>query len=377
VSPLLLTACLLLQAAGSSQPPPEPPEQQDVVDVARRLLNRPPPPDDGDDERRVIVPTIGSAPSAGTSFGVLMTRQKSTESGGRSLRMIGGSYSTANRLQITARFEQPIASHWQLFGDWRFYDFTERTYGLGSDTSSDTFADVKLAWGRVHTTAYRTIRPGLAVGGGYQLDVRRYDDVEGELPNGTDRTTIASGLSVDALFDNRDKPTNASRGYLGRAGYTWFPEALGSDHSWQTMEFDGRTYVKLPSRRRQIIAGWVLGWLTTSGDPTYFDHPWSGGDMYGRTSRGYAAGRFRGRDWIDIEAEYRVDLMANGLVGAVAFVNSSTLSDANGHFGRWAPGGGAGVRIKFDKDHGSNLCVDYAWGVEGSRGLFLSLNEAF
>ena len=345
--------------------------------MARRLLKRPPPPDDGDDERRVIVPTIGSAPGAGTSLGVLMTLQKREESGDRSLRLLGASYSTANRLQLSARFEQAVGSRWQVFGDWRFYDFTERTYGLGTDASSDTFVDVHLAWARVHTTAYRKVRPGLAIGGGYQLDARRYDDVEGELPNGTDRTTIGSGLSLDGQFDNRDNPNNASRGWLGRASYTWFPEYLGSDRSWQTVEFEGRTYVKLPSARRQVVAGWLLGWMTTSGDPTYFDNPWSGGDMYGRTARGYAAGRFRGRDWIDIETEYRVDLTANGLVGAVGFVNASTLSDARGRFGRWAPGGGGGVRIKFDKDHGSNLCIDYAWGIEGSRGLFLSLNEAF
>ena len=84
-----------------------------------------------------------------------------------------------------------------------------------------------------------------------------------------------------------------------------------------------------------------------------------------------------GRDWIDIEAEYRTDLTSNGLLGVVAFANTSTLSETTGRFGRWAPGGGAGVRVKFDKDHGSNLCIDYAWGVEGARGLFLSLNEAF
>ena len=80
---------------------------------------------------------------------------------------------------------------------------------------------------------------------------------------------------------------------------------------------------------------------------------------------------------MDLEGEYRVDLMASGLVGAVAFANASTLSDVTGRFGAWQPAGGVGFRLKLDKKHASNLCIDYAWGTDGSRGLFLALNEAF
>ena len=81
--------------------------------------------------------------------------------------------------------------------------------------------------------------------------------------------------------------------------------------------------------------------------------------------------RFRGRSWLYGEAEYRVDLHRSGVIGAVAFVNTSTLSDARNHYGRWVPAGGIGLRLKLDKRHGSNLTVDYGWGLSGSRGLFL------
>ena len=36
-----------------------------------------------------------------------------------------------------------------------------------------------------------------------------------------------------------------------------------------------------------------------------------------------------------------------------------------------------GVRLKLDKDRRSNLSIDVAWGRDGSRGVFLALNEAF
>ena len=101
-------------------------------------------------------------------------------------------------------------------------------------------------------------------------------------------------------------------------------------------------------------------------------------DTYGRTARGYAAGRFRGRDWIYGELEYRADLTRSGLLGVVAFVNSSSFSDSEtSGFQRWAPAGGTGLRIKLDKDRRSNIAIDVAWGREGSKGIYLAINEAF
>ena len=121
---------------------------------------------------------------------------------------------------------------------------------------------------------------------------------------------------------------------------------------------------------------WGIGWLT-NGDAPYFNLPSVGWDTYSRTGRGYRAGRFRGQDWVYTELEYRTDVTRNGLIGAVAFVNTGTLSDESGNFGRWVVGGGVGARLKLDKQRRSNIAVDIGWGREGSFGLFLGLNEAF
>jgi hypothetical protein len=123
---------------------------------------------------------------------------------------------------------------------------------------------------------------------------------------------------------------------------------------------------------------WATAWLTRAGEPPYFDLPSVGWDMYGRTARGYRAGRFRGRSWVYTELEYRTEVTRNGLIGVVGFLNASTLSDFETRdFQRWQPGGGLGLRVKLDKDRRSNVAIDFAWGREGSKGLYLSLNEAF
>ena len=76
------------------------------------------------------------------------------------------------------------------------------------------------------------------------------------------------------------------------------------------------------------------------------------------------------------EAEYRVDLLRNGFVGAVGFLNASTLSDEDGAYGSWAPGGGGGLRFKLNKRYGTNIAIDFGFG-RGSHGIWFGLNEAF
>ena len=42
-----------------------------------------------------------------------------------------------------------------------------------------------------------------------------------------------------------------------------------------------------------------------------------------------------------------------------------------------APGYGVGLRVKLNKFSGANLCVDYGFGTEGSRGIAVNLGEVF
>ena len=41
------------------------------------------------------------------------------------------------------------------------------------------------------------------------------------------------------------------------------------------------------------------------------------------------------------------------------------------------PAGGFGLRIKINKYSNTNLCIDYGFGIRGSRGIFLNMGEVF
>jgi hypothetical protein len=66
-------------------------------------------------------------------------------------------------------------------------------------------------------------------------------------------------------------------------------------------------------------------------------------------------------------------------VSGVAFMNLQTASDdlKKKIFQYWEPGGGGGLRILFNKQSRSTICMDYARGKYGSSGFFFGLNEVF
>ena len=120
-----------------------------------------------------------------------------------------------------------------------------------------------------------------------------------------------------------------------------------------------------------LVVGGVAPYLRLAGDA---------GDTYGRSARGYAEGQFRGERLAYGEIEYRGTLTRNGLLGMVAFLNTTT-ADQSGQ--RRTPlrqlrtGGGAGLRLLINKRSKTNLCFDVGFGKQGSKGVYLAVQEAF
>ena len=79
------------------------------------------------------------------------------------------------------------------------------------------------------------------------------------------------------------------------------------------------------------------------------------------------------------EMEYRFPVTSDKLFSGVIYFNMQTASDDKDLkvFERWAPAGGIGVRILFNKHSRTNLSLDFAKGRYGSLGLFSGLNEVF
>lgn len=66
------------------------------------------------------------------------------------------------------------------------------------------------------------------------------------------------------------------------------------------------------------------------------------------------------------------------MLGGVVFTNVETFSEFQTYrFVKIAPAAGTGIRIKINKHSDTNVCIDYAYGIYGSHGIFVNLGEDF
>jgi hypothetical protein len=79
-----------------------------------------------------------------------------------------------------------------------------------------------------------------------------------------------------------------------------------------------------------------------------------------------------------LEAEYRFKITHNGLFCGVLFANAQSVTDwPSKKFRTLHPAAGLGFRFKLNKFSGTNLSIDYGFGVDGSKGLFINIGEVF
>ena len=143
---------------------------------------------------------------------------------------------------------------------------------------------------------------------------------------------------------------------------------------------DFRKYFQLSKERPNHVSAFeYYRSYNLNGQLPYLDLPGTGKDAFSRSGRGYTNGYFKGNSYAYGEVEYRFPILRNQFLSGVAFANVQTVDDQVGNklFKQYQPAAGAGLRVLFNKATRTNLCIDYAIGKFGQKGLFLGLNEAF
>jgi outer membrane protein assembly factor BamA len=278
-------------------------------------------------------------------------------------------------------------NQYNIVTDWRYLKYPSLTYGLGGNTSPDSGYNIDYTYLRLHQAIMKKVTSDTYLGLGYDLDylwnIQELDPPTGEHTDfqryGLHKTELASGISLHFLYDSRRNQLNPDNGSYASISYRPNFTFLGSDANWQSLILDLREYIPLPGGTHNVLALWSYNWFTTGGgDPPYLLLPSSGWDAYSNTARGYIQGRFRSRNMLYLESEYRFQILNNGLLGGVVFGNAQSFSEqGSGRFEYVAPGFGGGIRISLNKFSRTNLCIDYGWGTHGSGGFFVNLGEVF
>ncbi|HTK19918.1 MAG TPA: hypothetical protein VL442_10410 [Mucilaginibacter sp.] len=277
---------------------------------------------------------------------------------------------------------------WTIQGDTRFLVYPQNTWGLGGGTPEFNKFVVNYNYFRFYQSVLKRITSYLYAGVGYNMDA--YMDIEtnnqGALqkftkyPYGTssEQTSFSSGITANFLYDSRNNQFNPLPGAYTSVVYRVNAHSFGSDANWQSIYIDMRKYISLTHTNEQnVLALWTYYWKTFGNGIPYLNLPSIGWDPYQRSGRGIEQNRYRGKSLIYFEAEYRRDLIENGLLGFVVFTNVNSVAEPiTNKFTYWRPSGGAGLRIKFNKKSNTNIAVDYGIS-QGYSAIILGLGEAF
>lgn len=271
--------------------------------------------------------------------------------------------------------------------DYRFLKYPSTNYGIGARTTENDAYTLNFNYLKFHQTILKKMYKELYGGVGFYYDhfwnITEVDPPSGVRTSfekyGNKKTGTAAGIAFKLLYDSRQNQINAASGTYAsiilRPNYTFF----GSDNNWKSLQAEFRKYIKPFKFSKNILALWSFNWFTLGkGKPPYLLLPSTGWDDLYNTARGYVQSRFRAKDMIYAEAEYRFGITGNGLLGGVVFANAQSFSrNFSNQLSVISPAVGAGIRIKLNKYSNTNLCIDYGFGMNGSKGLFLNLGEVF
>jgi hypothetical protein len=363
-----------------------------------------------------LLPIVGYGPANGFVLGAalgvskLMGNRENTQ---LSSALLSASFTSKKQIMLCMRSNIYLPGNkWYIPGDVRFLFFAQPTYGLGIYDLDTPFGfnisganvsksrkeqPMRFNYFRFYESAVRKIFGKWYAGMGINIDLHRTIEDEA-LKLDTPGVSITSnylysqkygfnpnqystnGLSFQLINDSRDNSINAYKGTYFNLRFRMNPSFLGSSQNSTLTYYELRNYIPLQkSKPGHVLALWTWGDFVTSGNVPYLALPSIGWDTYGRTGRGYVQGRLRGVNMMYGEAEYRLPISRNGLIGAVAFANVTTASNPMTNqavLDAFAPGYGMGLRIKMNKKDRTNICIDYGIG-KGSTGLYFNIQETF
>jgi outer membrane protein assembly factor BamA len=278
-----------------------------------------------------------------------------------------------------------LSSEWNVFskadrlffsGEAAYLKFPENFYGIGNRTTEAMEENYDSKRIEFNATLLRRFPEYWYLGPRYQLQ-HMYAIVpspEGilensDVPGSEGGTSSGAGLAI--AFDNRRNILNPQQGAYALLAVTSFHKTFGSNFQFTRFELDLRKYIPLPWRHLLAMQGYGV---FNSGNPPFRMMGLLGSDS---DMRGYYRGRYRDRQYMAFQAEYRFPILWR--IGGTAFGGAGDVAPQLRAFGlqEFKPSYGLGLRFLIDRQENINLRFDYAVGKDGANGFYVSFGEAF
>lgn len=286
-------------------------------------------------------------------------------------------FSTEGRINVSVATELNWhKGRYMVTGYINFKQQPEYILGIGNDVSIDDVEEISFT--RLKFVNYGLIQVVKNLYIGIGVDLSNYTNVEYDSASflvednvlGTEGGT-STGLGIAAVYDSRDNRYNAYKGYYVALKTMTFPSWMGNPYLYSSYDFDVRTY--LNPWLKHVIALQATTSLRTNDVPFYELAMLGGEDKM----RGYYKGALRDKVLVDCQLEYRMPVWK--IFGVTAFIGTGRVAESYSGLsldGFWLSYG-AGLRIKVDSAHNTNLRFDWGFGPGGINGFYINFAEAF
>ena len=252
----------------------------------------------------------------------------------------------------------------------------EAFYGIGNDTADDAEERFTYQATYVRASFQKRTFAQVAIGIQYDFEKSRITETEensllaGDEVLGSEGGR-ASGFGILVNWDSRDNVFFTTDGGFYQISSMIYRDVLGSEHEFSEHRLDLRQYISvIPSH---TLAFQVI-FSSITGEPPFQKLSLLGGQSM---MRGYYQGRYRDKNMIAFQMEYRI-VPVWWRLGLVGFLGFGDVSDdvANFKLTDFKHSVGFGVRFPIIPEERINLRADFAVG-EDTLKFYLNIGEAF
>lgn len=322
------------------------------------------------------IPIAFYTPETGLGLGAGITSVFRTEEGAfmprKSQLTLGFAYTTMKQTLLYVPYSLYLSQQrLYLYGEVGYFNYVFRYFGITNGEAADSIEFYRASFPRVRFTANYQVANGVFVGPKVAYDAfnfRSFDAAgrlaEGDVAGSEDHEIFTVGLGL--LIDKRDNNLFPTGGYYLDLAVD---PSLNADYPYVTYTTDLVGYIPW-SKRGCVAFNYYM--QTLVGEAPFTALPRLGGT---KKLRGYFEGSILQKSVMAFQVEAR--RMIIGRFGAAVFAG---VGMAGAQPGAWSVGtaqasAGGGLRVRLtDK---LNARVDYAFGLKGRSGFYLTFGEAF
>jgi outer membrane protein assembly factor BamA len=329
----------------------------------------------------ILHPIFYYTPETKTAFGAggmyFFQTSKNKSRIRHSYILLGFEYTLMNQFKFGLEPDIYLKNEkYHLTGGISFRKFPSKFYGIGNNTAVDMEESYTPNTIDLRMVFQRKVRPELFLGLEYVFTQDSINEVEedgllagGKIPGSTGAK--ASGIGILSTLDSRNNSFYPSSGNYFQLSTTIFNRFLGSDYNFNRIKLDFRNYFTLFSSHVLALQSFFC---FQAGNIPFQKMSLLGGE---EIMRGYYRGRYRDKNMIAFQMEYRI-APAWWRLGLVGFVGVADVASRLDRFdlGNFKYSYGFGIRYLFRRKEKINIRLDFAYG-NGSSGFYIVLREAF